>query len=114
MRLQRNVTAWLMAGFIACLMACTAIVPQTFNERLAAGYKTVELITDTTTVLRQANKISKADKDNVAATNSTALAALDVTASMSKTDLTGADAKLTATLAILTQLQAYLASKGKP
>jgi hypothetical protein len=103
-----------MAGFITCLMACTAIVPQTFNERLAAGYKTVETVADTAITLRTAGKITQADARNVAATNDTALAALDVTKGLSKTDLTAADAKLAATLAILTQLQAYLAAKGKP
>lgn len=109
--MKRFVSIVILTLLTAC--AQLGIAPaDTFNKKLAAGYVTVQTVAEGTTSLLKAQKISKGDAQNVAATNVTALTALDTAADMSKTNIGAADTKLTATIGILTALQAYLATKG--
>jgi hypothetical protein len=85
--------------------------PQTFNERLAAGYTTATTIVAATTTLLAAKKLSSADAENVLKQTDTAVAGLDISRNLSLTDLAAANTKLTATLVVLNSLQAYLNSK---
>jgi hypothetical protein len=101
----------LMACMLAFLAACASIgapTPQTFNERLAAGYTTVTGVRQAATVLLTSQRITAADAQNVQNQADTARAGLDVAKSMSGTNLPAADTKLTATLTVLQALQAYL------
>lgn len=101
--------------FAAILMACSTFgvqAPQTFNQRLMAGYTAVEVVATNATQLRAAGKLSDADRENVVATGRTAVAGLDLAAQVHKTNPAAGQEKLTATIAVLTALQAYLATKG--
>ncbi len=99
------------------LTACAGLglpTPTTFNERLAAAYGTVTEVRSDATILLSAGKITPADAQNVQNQADNAKAALDLARTMSKGDLPAANTRLTATIAALTALQAYLASrKGK-
>lgn len=94
--------------------ACATLgipTPQTFNERLAAGYTTGTTIVSVTTTLLAAKKLSSADAENVLKQTDTAVAGLDISRQLSATDLAAADTKLAASLVVLNALQAYLNSK---
>lgn len=108
---------WLafIAALLLVLAACAQLgVPaaDTFNKRLLAGYQTVEAIATSAGSLRAAGKLSDADRDNVVATSRTAIAGLDLARQVHQTNPQAGDDKLSATITVLTALQAYLATKG--
>jgi len=103
---------FLLAFALALLQACAGLTPDTFNKKLAAGYATVQTVNESAGSLLTANKISKKDAQNVVDTSRMAVAGLDTAAEIGKTDLSAGNAKLTATIAIVTALQAYLVTKG--
>jgi hypothetical protein len=90
----------------------SVLLPQTFNERIAASYALVTTLRATTTTLLNAGKISGIDGANVLAVTDVARAGIDVARTLSATDLTSADAKLTATNTALIALQQYLATRS--
>lgn len=108
----------------ALLSACAqvGIVPDTFNKKLAIGYATVQTVAESAAFAYAAGKLSDADKNNVVTTSKAAITGLDLAQTIyagvcPKTApqpcaAPAADAKLQATLAILTALQAYLATQG--
>lgn len=99
------------------LVACASLgvpTPDTFNKKLAVGISTVTEIRQTATTLLTAGKITVADATNIQTQADNASAGLTIARSLSGTDLTAADAKLTASITVLTALQAYLALKGAP
>jgi len=101
---------------VAMLSACAQLgVPTatTFNERLAVGYGTVTTVRQTATTLLTAKQISADDADNVLKTTDTARAGLDVARTLSGTNLTAADQKLTAIHTVLSALSTYLATRQK-
>jgi hypothetical protein len=106
-----NPLACLFLIFAFLFQGCAELAPDTFNKKLATGYAAVQAVNESASALLTAGKISKADAQNVVSTSRTALVALDAAAEMGKTDPAGADVKLTATIAILTALQTYLATK---
>lgn len=115
MKSLRIPVAWLFA--IAFLAGCAGIGLQpaeSFKDRWAYATATVTAITETTTQAVKLGQISKEDASNVAEQTRNALAALDMARSMLEKDPTGANAKLTATVTVLTALQSYLRSKGAP
>lgn len=85
--------------------------PETFNERLAAGYGLTTQVRTTATTLLDAKKISSSDAENVLATTDVARQGLDVARTISKTDMTAAEGKVSAIRTGLTALAAYLATK---
>ena len=96
------------------LSACAALglpTANSFSERVALSYATVEGVTRSTTVLLNAKAISVSDAENVLTQSKNALAGIDIAKSMEKTDMTAADAKLNAVRTILTALQAYITTK---
>lgn len=93
------------------LAACATLAPQSFSEKVGAGYQTVTAIADATTTLHQAGAISDQDAKNVLAQEELLKEGLDVSRTVHDTDPQGGDAKLAATLTALTALQAYLDSK---
>lgn len=94
----------------------------TFSEKIAAGYATVQTLAEAASFAYDAKKITEADKANVVATARAGVQGLDLAQSIyagacPKTApqpcaAPAADVKLQATLAVLTALQAYLATKG--
>lgn len=115
--MKRTLQTFIAALAVAFLMGCSTLgvqSPTDFNGRLAAGYKTVEGVANTATQLRAAGKLSDADRENVVATSRTAVAGLDLAGQVHKTNPAAGDQKLTATIAVLTALQTYLATKGQP
>lgn len=102
-------------ALVTLLIGCAqlgASAPQTFNQRILASYTTVEAVANSASYLRAVGKLSEADRDNVVSTARTAIAGIDVAAQVGKTDPVAGQAKLTATIAVLTALQSYLATKG--
>lgn len=98
------------------LVSCAGLgVPpaDTFNKKLLAAYTTVEGVAKSASDLRAAGKLSDADRDNVVTTGKSALAGLDLAKQVYATDPAAGEDKLTATITVLTALQAYLAAKGK-
>jgi hypothetical protein len=109
---QVSPLAYLLLIFAFVLQGCAELAPDTFNKKLATGYATVQTVNQSASTLLASGKISKKDAQNVVDTSRTAIVGLDAAAELGKTDLGAANAKLTATIAILTALQTYLATKG--
>lgn len=92
------------------VVGCAALglpTPQSFNERLLAGYSGVTTVRAGGDALIVAKKISSADAENVQKQADNVRAGLDIASSMK--DPTLASAKLNSTVAVLTALQAYQA-----
>jgi hypothetical protein len=100
------VVALLVQG---CAQSGGLLTPQTANERIAAAQARV-----TATQLLQAKKISSDDAANVLKQTDAAREGIDVARTLSATDPAGASSRLQTTLAILTALQTYLASRQGP
>lgn len=106
--------AFYMAALL--LAACAQLgvpAPDTFNEKLAAGYGAVTQVRTTATLLVDAKKITSADGQNVLAATDAARQGLDVARDLSKTDLASAEGKVNAIRATLTALSGYLATRSK-
>ena len=96
------------------LSACAALglpTANSFGEKVALSYATVEGVTRSTTVLLNAKAISVGDAENVLAQVKNALAGIAIAEAMSKTDITTAGKKLDAVHTILVALQAYITTK---
>ena len=105
---------YLLVLFVAMLSACAQLglpTATTFQERLTAGYALNAEVRTTATTLLTGKKISSADAQNVLDQTNNARAGLDLARTISKTDETAADFKLTSVRTVLLGLQAYLATK---
>lgn len=105
-------------AYVLLLLAsgCAALgvpTPTSFNERVAAGYTTVNAVIDETKALLVAKKIKPEDAQDILKQTDNAIQAIDLARVMGKTDLQGASTRLTATLTALTALQTYLAGRKK-
>lgn len=85
--------------------------PVTFKEKLSAAYVTNTAIRETSVNLLSAKKIGSDDAENIMKQNDNFRAGLDIARKLSGSDLSAADAKLTAVRTGLTALQAYLATR---
>ncbi len=100
---------------MSLLVACAQLglpTPQTMNEKIATAQGSVTQVRTSATQLLVAKKITSADATNVLKSTDAAAEGVAVARSISTTDPTGANSKLTAAVTILTALQTYLASKG--
>lgn len=100
---------------LALLTACAQMgmrSPETFNQRIAAGYTTVQAVNEGALVALNAGKLSKADAGNIVTSSRAALDGLTVARTLHASDPMAAENRLAATLAILQSLQAYLATQG--
>lgn len=103
---------WIFITFVL-LAACAGIpTPETFNQRIGAGYASVQAVAKTTTNLLTQKRISVGDAENVLTQAKLAKESLDLSRKIYATDPAGGDAKLTAAIAILSALQTYINSKG--
>lgn len=101
----------LVAGlYFGC--ASIGITPDTLNQKIAVALSANTAVRNTATQLLTAGKITADDASNVLASTDAARAGIDLARTLGKTDLTAADAKLTAATTVLTALQAYLATRG--
>jgi len=97
------------------LAACSNLgvqAPATFNQKVLAAHGTVTAIANTASTLRASGKLSDADRDNIVSTLRSAEAGIDLAVLTFKTNPQAGGDKLTATITVLTALQAYLATKG--
>lgn len=97
------------------LTACATLgleQPKTFNERLAAAYTTVTAARDSAGTLLSSGKITAADAQQVQNQCDNVRSGLDIARDIHAKDPPAGDAKLTAVLAGLTALQAYLQTRG--
>lgn len=107
---KNALTLWLVWMIGACA-ALGVPTPQTFNERAAAGYTAVTTAVDDTRILLLAKKLTPDDAANVIKQTDNIVAGLDIARTLNKSDPLAAQTKLTATLAALSAVQAYLAAK---
>lgn len=104
----------LILWFVWMIGACAALgvpTPQSFEERLAAGYVTASAAVDTARILLLTKKITPDDAANVLKQTDNVVVGLDIARSLNKSDALAAQTKLTATLAALAAVQAYLTAK---
>lgn len=104
-----------LAAFVLMFAAagCAQLpAADTFNKKAIAAHNTVAAIAKTATTLRQAGKLSDADRDNIVATLKSAEAGIDLATLAAKTDSTAGMTKLDTSIAVLTALQTYLLTKG--
>lgn len=122
--LIRHLALPVVGIFAAVVMGCTALgVPaaDTFNKKMAAGYATVQVVAESAKSAYTAGKLSEKDRTNVVTTTRAAIEGLDLAQTAYSATCPAsappgcvapaADAKLVATLAVLTALQAYLATQ---
>ena len=119
MRLSlRQGWALLIALAIASLaIACADLgvsAPATFNQKAVAAHQTVEGVAKLSLSLYQAGKLAETDRTNIVATLRSAEQGIDLATIASKTDPAAGMTKLNASIAVLTALQTYLATKGAP
>lgn len=96
---------------LAMLCACAQlglVTPQSFQERLAAGYVATTTVRSTATALLEASKISPGDAQNVQEGANSARAGLDIARDMQASEPAAADARLTAAITALSALAKYL------
>jgi hypothetical protein len=87
-------------------------VPQTFNERVVAGYSTVELAVSVVDTLFEANILAVPDARNAVTSIQGFKDAIDVAVGINATgDVTSAEGRLQAAITGLNALHAYLRSK---
>lgn len=102
---------------LALLTACASLgVPsaETVNQKAVAAYTTVEGVANAITSLRAAGKLSETDRDNMVASLRSAITGIDIAKQLGSTNPGAGMSKLDAQIAILTALNGYLATKGKP
>ena len=112
---MKRFTLFLATLALALLTACAALgvdAPQTFNQRAAAAQIAVTSVRGSALSLLNAGKLSVADAKNVQVTADAGNAAIDLALQTGASDPAGANSKLASAIAILTGVQAYLATKG--
>jgi hypothetical protein len=97
------------------LTGCKTIgihAPESFNERMVAGYATVQAIADSTALLLDAGEITADDARNIHTQATTAKEGLDIARQIHDSgDITSAEGRLQAIITGLTAVQTYLRSK---
>jgi hypothetical protein len=86
--------------------------PETFNERAAVAISSVTVVRQTATRLLLSGKLTAADGRNIQAQADNARAAIEIAISIQATDPAAAENRLTAILAGLNAITAYLTAKG--
>jgi len=98
---------------LAVIAACAGMAqPDTFNKRAAAAYVAVQTVAESANTAYKAGKLSKDDAANVVTTTRATVQAIDVATTIHQSNPTSGEDKLAAALAVLTALQAYLATQG--
>jgi hypothetical protein len=101
---------FLLALILAAAAGCASIgvqAPSTPAQKVLAARATVTAVANSAIALRQAGKLSDADKASVVGSLKAAEQGIDIA------DQTGDMDRLSASIAILSTLNTYLATKGK-
>jgi len=101
----------LLTVLISLMVACSTLgvpSPTTFNSKVEVGYVTAETLANTTTVLYNGGKLSKADAQNILDQVVNVKAGLDIARSVHDTSPELGDSKLAAALVALRALQTYI------
>lgn len=101
----------LTLGAIAGCAQLGVPTPETMPQRIAVGLSNVTQVRKAAVVLLKADKISVKDAENIQAQADNAATALNIARVIAVEDPAGANAKVTSAIAVLTALDAYLASK---
>jgi len=115
--MKRLADRWLLPLFLACAMfaaGCAQLgvpTPETLNQKIAVAVASVTTVRQSTVTLLMAGKISAADAQNIQAQADNVIAGAQIARTIAPTDPAAADAKLQATIQVLTALQSYLAAK---
>ena len=113
-RNERHGLFFAKAVAVLIIGACSYIgqpTPETFNERAAAAYTSVTAVRQTALTLLQTRVITPADAQNVQEGADNVRAGIDVARNIAATDPGQAENRLTAAIAALNALNAYLASQ---
>lgn len=106
----------LLAIALLVLAGCAQIgvaPPQSFDQQLAYGYGTITAVRTSAAQALQSQTIQVADAQQVLTATDTARTGLDAAKAASGLgDTTTATGKLTAAMAVLTQVQQFLTTKG--
>jgi NACalpha-BTF3-like transcription factor len=102
-----------IALMAALLMGCAQIgvQPKTFEDHVAVSTSSITQVRKVARVLLEAGKISKADAQNVQDQADVAREGVNIALALRSTDPAAAQNKLTAAIAVLRALDAYLAAK---
>jgi len=117
---EKNITALSVCLVLGAIFAtievdgCTALglqAPQTFNERLDAGYQTIATVVSTADALYKAGKITARDARNIETQTDNVREGLDLAREYKAAGNNQADSKLRAAMAVLDALEAYVGTK---
>lgn len=113
--------AWLALAFATAVVgtlgvsSCATIgihAPESFNERVAAGYATVQAIADSTSLLLDSGDITADDARNIHTQATTAKEGIDIAVQIHQSgEITTAEGRLQAIITGLAAVQTYLRSK---
>jgi len=110
-RLSTAAAVFLLAAITTGILGCSVFglpVPETFNERLAAGYTSVTGVRNSATALLDSGTLSSVDGLNVLDQTDNARAGLDIARQIHTTNPNAGSEKLTAVVAGLKALNGYL------
>ena len=103
--------ALLLAALLAACASLGMAPADTLNKKALAAHTTIEGIAKSASLLRSANKLSDTDKQHVVDTLIEAEAGIYIAQTLAKTDINAGMAKIDMSVAVLTALQTYLATK---
>lgn len=112
--MKRTLLGLVAVAMTSLLVACAQLgtpAPETLSQRIAVTVASVTAVRTSTTTLLTAKKLSVDDAENIQRQADNVIAGAQVARSLAGVDPTAADAKLQQTRAVLTALQAYLATK---
>lgn len=112
--MMKRLDLFLLFVMAALIGACASLgveTPKTFNERVAVAQQTVTQVRLSATQLLQVKSISVADAENVLKQTDAAQEGVVIARSLG--DSPAAGTRLQVSIAVLTALQAYLATHKK-
>lgn len=101
----------LSLGVLAGCAQLGVPAPETMPQRIAVGLSNVTQVRKAAVILLKADKISVRDAENIQAQADNAATALNIARVIAVDDPAGANAKVSSAIAVLTALDAYLATK---
>jgi hypothetical protein len=111
-RVPIYVAAWLLCALLAGCPSIGLIKPESFQERLAAAYTLNTTIRDATASSLSSGAISSTDAEKALQQTREFRTRLDQVRAVAGTDLSTAEARLTAIATALQELRSELAAKG--
>jgi hypothetical protein len=106
---MKTLRVGIASALLCLLVACSNL---TFNQRLAGGYQIAEGSLSTTSLLLNSERIGSDDAENVLKQVEVGKTGLDVARDIHETDPEGGERKLSAVMAALKALEAYLLKEG--